>query len=253
VILLFRVRMNASTIVIGIMAKVLVNFTVTALSNVAEDRLYILSQVEAAAVTDEVSLIAVPAKIPKGSPEVLEKPSHAPKAGNKTAASILKKKITEMACATSSSSASITGAVAAIAEPPQIEEPTPTKVEIFDGICIALCSTNEIISEVVIVPIIIGNDCFPVFSITERFKPKPSRMTAYCKIFFEVNLMPDSNLLLFLMKMVIIMPSKIAITGPPIMGNIIPSNHDGIAMIRQINNPGQFFLMNFMFLYSFYF
>ena len=29
----------------------------------------------------------------------------------------------------------ITGAVAATAEPPQIEEPTPTSTEIFDGIC----------------------------------------------------------------------------------------------------------------------
>ena len=39
-----------------------------------------------------------------------------------------------MAWATSSSSASMTGAVAAMAEPPQMEEPTPTKVEIFPGI-----------------------------------------------------------------------------------------------------------------------
>jgi len=38
---------------------------------------------------------------------------------------MLKKKITEIACATSSSSASMTGAVAAIAEPPQMEDPTP--------------------------------------------------------------------------------------------------------------------------------
>ena len=48
-------------------------------------------------------------------------------------ASILKKKMTEIDCATSSSSASMTGAVAAIAEPPQIEEPTPMSVEIFPG------------------------------------------------------------------------------------------------------------------------
>jgi len=245
--------MNASTSVMGIIAKVLVNFTVTALSNVAEDRLYILSQVEAAEVTDEVSLIAVPAKIPKGSPEVLEKPSQAPKAGNKIAASILKKKITEMACATSSSSASITGAVAAIAEPPQMEEPTPIKVEIFDGICIILCNTYEITSEVVMVPIIIGSDCFPVASITERFKPKPNRTTAYCKILFEVNLIPASNLLLFLINMVMIMPIKIAITGPPIIGKIFPSNHDGIAMIRQSNNPSQLLLIKFISCASFTF
>ena len=100
-----------------------------------------LSQVDAAAVTDDVSLTAVPAKIPKASPDVVENPSAAPNAGKSSAARILKRKITEIACATSSSSASITGAVAAIAEPPQIEEPTPTNVEIFPGICIVRCKT----------------------------------------------------------------------------------------------------------------
>ena len=38
-----------------------------------------------------------------------------------------------MDCATSSSSALMTGAVAAMAEPPQIEEPTPINVDIFPG------------------------------------------------------------------------------------------------------------------------
>ncbi len=96
---------------------------------------------DAAAVTEEVSLTAVPAKIPKASPLVVENPSSAPRAGKNRAASMLKKKITEIACATSSSSASITGAVAAIAEPPQIEEPTPTNVEILPGTCMIRCST----------------------------------------------------------------------------------------------------------------
>ncbi len=48
-----------------------------------------------------------------------------------SAAKTLKKKITEMAWATSFSLAWITGAVAAMAEPPQIEEPTPIKVASF--------------------------------------------------------------------------------------------------------------------------
>lgn len=43
---------------------------------------------------------------------------------------MLKKKITEIAVAIDSSLALITGAAAAIADPPQIEEPTPTKVAI---------------------------------------------------------------------------------------------------------------------------
>ena len=118
---------------IGIIASVLVSFTVTALSKVAEPRLYMESQVEAAAVTEEVSFTAVPAKIPKASPFVWEKPRTVPSIGKNKAASILKKKMTEIDCATSSSSASMTGAVAAIAEPPQIEEPTPMSVEIFPG------------------------------------------------------------------------------------------------------------------------
>ena len=96
---------NARASVIGIIAKVLVNLTVTALSRVAEPKLYILSHVAAAAVTDDVSLIAVPAKTPKASPDKLEKPSHTPRDGNIIAASTLKKKITEIDCATSSSSA----------------------------------------------------------------------------------------------------------------------------------------------------
>jgi len=129
---------NARASVIGIIAKVLVNLTVTALSRVAEPNLNILSHVAAAAVTDDVSLIAVPAKMPKASPEVLEKPSHTPRVGKIIAASTLKKKITEIDWATSWSSALITGAVAAIAEPPQIDEPTPIRVDIFDGMCITL-------------------------------------------------------------------------------------------------------------------
>lgn len=137
----FLVRINASTRVIGIIARVLVNLTVTALSKVAVPKLNILSHVDAHAVTDEVSFTAVPAKIPKASPEVGSMPIALPKAGKIIAARTLKKKIIEIAWATSSSSASITGAVAAIAEPPQIEDPTPIRVEMFDGIFIALCST----------------------------------------------------------------------------------------------------------------
>ena len=46
-------------------ASVLVCLTVTALSKEAQCRWYIESHVEAAAVTEDVSLIAVPAKHPK--------------------------------------------------------------------------------------------------------------------------------------------------------------------------------------------
>ena len=85
------------------------------------------SQAAAAAVTEEVSFTAVPAKRPNPS---LDSPSALPSVGKISAASTLKRKITEIACAISSSSAAITGAVAAIALPPQIEDPTPISVEI---------------------------------------------------------------------------------------------------------------------------
>ena len=71
---------------IGIMARVLVNLTVTALSSVELPSPHILSHVAAAAVTDDVSLIAVPAKIPKASPLTVENPNILPKIGNKIAA-----------------------------------------------------------------------------------------------------------------------------------------------------------------------
>ena len=60
-------------------ARVLVSFTVTALSKVAEPSPHMASQVEAAAVTELVSLTAVPAKIPNATPEVVSIPISCPK------------------------------------------------------------------------------------------------------------------------------------------------------------------------------
>jgi hypothetical protein len=80
----------------GIIASVRVSFTVTALSSVADPSPYRESQVDAAAVTEEVSLMAVPAKIPNASPFAVENPNNDPNVGKNNAASILKKKITEI-------------------------------------------------------------------------------------------------------------------------------------------------------------
>ena len=74
----------------------------------------------------------------------------------------VEKKITAIAWAISSSSASIIGAVAAIAEPPQIEEPTPTSIDVFAGTFKAFFNIHAITRDVVIVQIMIGSDCFPV-------------------------------------------------------------------------------------------
>ena len=107
-------------------------------------------------------MIAVPAKIPNASPCIVSKPIAFPSTGKKIAAITLKKKITAIDCAISSSSASITGAVAAMADPPQIEEPTPTSIDVFAGTLRVFRIIHEMIRDVVIVQIMIGRDCFPV-------------------------------------------------------------------------------------------
>ena len=86
--------------VIGIIARVRVSLTVAALSSVWLPSPHILSHVAAAAVTDDVSLIAVPANIPNGSPLIVEKPRIFPSIGKIIAAMTLKKNITEIDCAT---------------------------------------------------------------------------------------------------------------------------------------------------------
>ena len=78
------------------------------------------------------------------------------------AARTLKKKMTEMDCATSSSSAPMTGAAAAMAEPPQIDDPTPIRTEILEGIFIRWYRIYEMMREAAIVDTMIGRDCFPV-------------------------------------------------------------------------------------------
>ena len=151
--------------------------------------------------------------------------------------------MTDIACATSSSLASITGAVAAIAEPPQIDEPTPMSVEIFVGIFSALHMMNAISSEAVIVLRIIGSDCTPVRPMTARFMPKPSRITAHWSIFLDVNLMPASNGARFFRSSPTVIPSRMEITGPPTMANFRPSSHAGIAITRHKSNPLSFSFM----------
>ena len=119
------------TKVIGMIASVLVNFTMVAYSKTVPFVPCKVSHVAAAAVTEEVSLIAVPANKAKSE---FERPSREPSVGKRIAAITLNKKITEMDCAISVSLASTTGAVAAMAEPPQIEEPTPISMDVLIGV-----------------------------------------------------------------------------------------------------------------------
>ena len=96
-------------------------------------------------------MIAVPANIPNALPCTVSNPIVFPSIGKNIAARTLKKKITAMDCATSLSSASITGAVAAMAEPPQIDEPTPTSIDVFEGTLRTFCNIHAITRDVVIV------------------------------------------------------------------------------------------------------
>jgi hypothetical protein len=113
-----------------------------------------------------------------------------PSSGKRTAASTLKKKMTDMACATSSSSAPITGAVAAMADPPQMDEPTPTSVEMLDGMRSTRWRPHAMASAVVMVHTMIGSDCAPVLTTTARSMPKPSSTTAAWSTYLDVHLMP---------------------------------------------------------------
>ena len=90
------VRIRDNTSVIGIIASVRVSFTVTTVFSVSLPRFHILSQVEAAAVTEEVSLIAVPANNPKELPLVVLKPSALPSTGKSRAGEILRKRLMTM-------------------------------------------------------------------------------------------------------------------------------------------------------------
>ena len=130
----------------------------------------------AAAVTEDVSFTAVPANTAKPS---VPKPIACPKTGKISAARMLKRNITDIERATSSSSASITGAVAAIAEPPQIEEPTPIRQAVFGSIFISFISRNDTISDTDIVQTITGRLFVPTCAIIPRLRVKPRIITAY--------------------------------------------------------------------------
>ena len=71
--LAWRVRISASTSVMGMMASVRVSLTMVAASRVLEP--WMPSQAAAAAVTEEVSLMAVPANRPKPVSRKPQKPA----------------------------------------------------------------------------------------------------------------------------------------------------------------------------------
>ena len=97
-------------------------------------------------------------------------------------------------------------------------------------------------SEVEIVDRIIGRLAAPTLAISDRFKPKPSSITAYCSTFFEVYVMPGCMLSGGRRMAVMTMPAKMANTGPPTMGRALPSSQQGMAISRHSAVPGAIFL-----------
>ena len=92
----------------------------------------------------------------------------------------------------------------------------------------------------------IGKDCFPVSKITPKFIPKPSNTTAVCKITLEDHLIPASAFCLSLQNIAMIIPARIAMTAPPMTGNIFPMIHDGMAIKRQIKMPFPYLFIKFI-------
>ena len=88
-----------------------------------------------------------------------------------------------------------------------------------------------------IVEIIIGREELPTEITVCKFKPKPKRITAYCKTFFETKVIPGSSLFLFFNKRATIIPIIIPKTGPPIRGKNFPNFQAGKARSKQKISP----------------
>jgi hypothetical protein len=87
---------------------------------------------------------------------------------------------------------------------------------------------------------IIGRDCSPIDMTTDKFIPKPSKITAYCKTFLEVNATPSVIFSLFLMNVARSIPMSIENTGPPTIGKSLPKYQAGTAIMRHNAMPRQF-------------
>ena len=163
-------------------------------------------------------MIAVPAHMPKPKSDM---PITCPRKGKINTASTLNRKIVEMENTISLSFAPITGASAAMAEPPQMEVPAPISVLVSSGIFSSLPTHHATAKEVSRVKIITYRDWDPTSSTLNKFISKPSRIMEYCKIFLPVKLIPalkDSPRGIKAQ----IMPSRIPKTGPPIIGYSFP-------------------------------
>ena len=90
------------------------------------------------------------------------------------------------------SSASITGAIAAMAEPPQMPVPALIRLAVFQFRPSALPITAPRPKHVASVNTMTVSENLPTVSTVVMFRLAPRRMMANFRIFFEVNLTPGS-------------------------------------------------------------
>jgi hypothetical protein len=179
-------------------------------------------------------------------------PKRRPRAGKAKTAIMLKRKTVLMALVTSSSSALITGATAAMAEPPQMEVPTPINVVALPETLSNFPAKKAVTKTAVKVNAITARDIAPTFIILKKFISKPRRIIEYCSSFFEVNFTPSPKEYLPNCRPIsfgkisdMSIPARIAVIGPPISGKVFPINHEGKAIAKQRTMPKILFMVDY--------
>ena len=138
-----------------------------------------------------------------------------------------------------------------------MEDPTPIRQAMRLSIWSTFIINIPTNKEVVMVHTMTGRLFAPTAAMVPRFRENPRMITAHCRIFLDVNLIPSFNVSLaasFGQINVIIIPIRIPNTGAPIISKEkLPAwiLHKRVAMAastihRPIPNP--FFLIKFIFL-----
>ena len=141
-------------------------------------------------------------------------PSQCPIIGNSTIMAISNRNVADIAYAISLSSASMTGAIAAIAEPPQIPVPAEMRLDSSQLSPRAFPMKYPPPKHVRSVNIITERDIFPTVSMVFTLSEAPSRIMANLRIFFEVNFSPSCSMSGFQNEFIVI-PMNSAITEAP--------------------------------------
>ena len=123
------------------------------------------------------------------------------------------------------------------------------RVAIFPGICRARLMRKATMREVAMVDRMMGREVSPTSPIFRRFRPKPSRMTAYWSTFLEVKATPSFTLSLFFITAHSTMPNRMASTALPTIsraGASSTKNQASSATARHSSTPGALFCQIFI-------